>query len=374
MACQSGTCRRSKIQTSRSAKALGLGLLSLSLVLILTACSRIAAPQGWASPQFTDGTLLAAPNHKTLAAVDLQANKRDWTFPPSKSNISLTALYGTPAVSQQTVLVGGYNGTLYALNLSDGSEEWSQATQSHIIGGPVTDDNTVYVGSADRCLYAFALDDGSQRFDRFCTGEKIWSTPAVSNGIVYFGSMDKKVYAIDAASGESRWPQPFKADGAFAATPVVDSGTVYVGGLDNWMYALDASNGEMRWRYQADDWIWDRALVNGGTVYFGSLGGNVYGLDASSGKLRWDKPFQGNGVVRGGPAIVGSTLVVATDQGNVYGLDAGTGSQVWSSSAGSGVLSDLVVNGGMVYYSTKSGAVQKVDPTNGNISDVQVPE
>ena len=113
----SGDCRRSKIQTSRAAKALGLGLFSLSLVLLLTACGGVTSPKGWASPQFADGTLLATPNHKTLVAADLEANSRNWTFPPDKSNISLTALYGTPAVSQGLVLIGAYNGTLYALNL-----------------------------------------------------------------------------------------------------------------------------------------------------------------------------------------------------------------------------------------------------------------
>jgi len=370
----SGDCRRSKIQTSRAAKALGLGLFSLSLVLLLTACGGVTSPKGWASPLITDSTLLAAPNHQSLADVDLQTNSRNWTFPPSKSKISLTALYGTPAVSQGVVLVGAYNGTLYALNLSDGSEKWSAATQGQIVGGPVASDGTVYVGSADRCLYAFAVDSGDQRFNPVCTGEKIWSTPVVSNGVVYFSSMDKKVYAIDATTGEAGWPQPFKADGAIASTPVVDSGTVYVGGLDNYMYALDASNGQMRWRFKADDWIWNRALVSGGTVYFGSLSGKVYGVDATSGELRWDRPFSAKGVVRGGPATVGSTLIVATDQGNVYGLDASTGNEVWSSRAGSGVLSDLVVSGGMVYYSTKSGGVEKVDPTRGTITSVQVPQ
>jgi hypothetical protein len=49
------------------------------------------------------------------------------------------------------------------------------------------------------------------------------------------------------------------------------------------------------------------------------------------------------------------------------------GSQSWTSKASSGVLSDLVVNGEVVYYGTKSGAAQKVDPANGTISDVQVP-
>jgi outer membrane protein assembly factor BamB len=351
-----------------------LGLFSLSLVLLLTACRGVTSPQGWASPVITDSTLLATPNHHTLADVDVQANSRRWTFPPDKSKISLTALYGTPAVSQGVVLLGGYNGTLYALNQSDGSEKWSATTQGHIVGGPVASDSTVYVGSSDGCLYAFAVDSGEQRFNPVCTGQKIWSTPAISDGVVYFSSMDKNVYAIDATTGEPRWPQPFQADGAIASTPVVDSGTVYVGGLDEWMYALDASNGQMRWRYKADDWIWNRALVSGGTVYFGSLSGRVYGVDAASGQLRWEKPFSGQGVVRGGPAIVGSTLVVATDQGSVYGLDASTGSQVWASKAGSGVLSDLVVSGGMVYFSTKSGDVEKVDPANGTIASVQVPQ
>ncbi len=355
-------------------KALGLGLLSLSVVLILVACGGVTSPKGWASPVITDSTLLVSPNHHTVIAIDLTANTRHWDFPSSDSKVKLTALYATPAVSQGVVFVGGYNGTLYAINESDGSEKWSQATKGHIIGGPVVSGSSVYVGSADGCLYAFAAGDGSQIFAPFCTGQKIWSTPAVSSGVVYFGSMDKKVYAIDAATGGSKWPQPFKADGALASTPVVDGGTVYVGSLDNNMYALDASNGEMRWRFKADDWVWNRALVDGGTVYFGTLGGSIYGLNASDGKLRWNTPFAGSGVVRGGAAIADSTLVVATDKGNVYGLNASSGAQAWTTRAGSGVLSDLVVSESTVYYSTKSGDVEKVDPANGTITSVQIPQ
>jgi eukaryotic-like serine/threonine-protein kinase len=368
------TCRRSKIQTSRAIRVLALSLLSLPLVLLLTACRGATSPQGWASPQFSDSTLLASPNHKTLAAVDVQANTRKWTFPPSKSNISLTALYGTPAVSQQTVFLGGYDNNLYAVNLSDGNQKWAGKTQGHIVGGPVADSSNVYVGSADRCLYTFAISDGSQPYGAFCTGDKIWSTPVVNGGVVYFGSMDKKMYAIDASTGRSHWNAPFQADGAFASIPVVDSGTVYVGSFDKYMYALDASTGQQRWRFKADDWIWNKALVNGGTVYFGSLSGKVYAVNASDGTLAWNKPFQATGVVRGGPAIVGTTLVITTDQGNVYGINASTGEQSWTSKASSGVLSDLVVNGGMIYYSTKSGAVQKVDPANGAITDVPIPQ
>jgi outer membrane protein assembly factor BamB len=353
-------------------RALTLALLFLPLVLVLTACSRITNPQGWASPLITNSTLLAEPNHQTLAAADLSSGSRQWTFPGNNSKTALKAIYGTPAISQGLALLGGYDGNLYALSLADGSQKWSQPVGSHIVGGPATSDDTVYIGSADQCLHAFAVATGDQRFNPFCTGAKIWSTPTFDGSTVYVASMDKKLYAIGATSGTSVWPKPFQTGGAIASTPVVDSSTVYVGAFDDKFYAVDASSGEMRWSFKADDWIWNRAVVSGGAVYFGSLGGKVYSLDASTGQSRWDKPFQGSGVVRGGPALVGSTLVVATDNGSVYGLDASSGSQIWSSKANAGVLSDLTVDSGMVYYSTKSGNVQKVDPADGTITDVPI--
>jgi outer membrane protein assembly factor BamB len=183
-------CRRSKIQTSRKVKALGLGLFSLSLVLLLSGCRGVASPQGWSSPVFSGSSVVVSPNHTTLVDADLSTNSRAWTFPPSKSNISLTAIYGTPALSQNLVLLGGYNGTLYALHQSDGSEVWNQLTGGHIVGAPVASDSTVYVGSTDRCLYAFNVTNGNQVFSPFCTGEKLWSTPAVANRVVYFGSLE----------------------------------------------------------------------------------------------------------------------------------------------------------------------------------------
>ncbi len=342
----------------------------MPLALVLVACSRITNPQGWASPLISGSTLLAEPNHQTLANVDLDNGSRVWTFPPSKSTISLKAIYGTPAIWQQLVFLGGYDGNLYALNLPDGSQKWTESTGGHIVGGPVVSGATVYVGSGDQCLHAFNVGNGDQAFSPFCTGAKIWSTPTLSGNTVFVSSMDKKLYAIDAAAGTLVWPKPFQTNGAIASMPVVESGVVYVGSFDDKFYAVDASTGEEKWSFKADDWIWNRAVVGNGAVYFGSLGGKVYGLDASTGNLRWDKPFQASGVVRGGPALVGSTLVVATDNGSVYGLNATDGTEQWTAQASAGVLSDLTVNSGKVYYSAKNGNVQQVDPTNGTITDV----
>lgn len=352
------------------------GFLSLTIVLLLTACTRIASPQGWASPVFKDNVLLATIGHRTLTAVDLNSNNSVlWQFPlKDAKNVSLVGIYGTPVISQNLVMLGDYGGVLYALDSAKGDQKWSQATGGPIVGGPASSADTVYVGSSDHCLYAFAVADGSPRWDGgpFCTGAKIWSTPAVSGGVVYLTSMDKKAYALDAATGDARWSKPFQAKAAIPSTPVIANGMVYFGALDNRFYALDQSSGEERWSFGADNWIWNLAVVTSDTVYFGTQGGKVYALDAASGGSRWAQPFQASSAIRAGAALVGSTLVVADDAGVLYGLEAGTGNQVWSQDAGVGILSDLVVDKGVVYFSTKNGDVESVDPSSGAITPVSI--
>jgi serine/threonine-protein kinase len=331
-----------------------------------------------------------------LTAIDLANGESQlWQFPPGtgKNEPSLLAIYGTPVVSKGMVFLGGYDGILYALDLTDGSVKWAQATKGHIVGGPAVGGDTVYIGSADRCLYAFAADSGDARWgepfctgsaDRclydfatdsgesrrgpFCTGNKIWSTPVVDEGTVYVASMDKKVYAVDTATGKPRWAQPFEADAAITSTPVVAGGKLYVGALNKRFYALDTATGELQWSFGGDDWIWNRAVVADGVVYVGNLAGHVYALDAGSGEMRWQGPFKAVAEIRAAPALVDKTLVVVDSEGNIYGLNAASGSQEWVGQAGSGVLADLLVAEGKVYVSTKSGDVLTVDPSNGSIS------
>jgi outer membrane protein assembly factor BamB len=367
----SGIGWRDKIQGSRTVKALILGLISLTILLLLTGCGRIAGPQGWAGPAIADNTLLVSLKHGKLTAIDLANSENQlWQFPPGtgKNEPALLAIYGTPVVSKGMVFFGGYDGVLYALDLTDGSVKWAQATKGHIVGGPAVDDDTVYIGSADRCLYAFATDSGEPRWEPFCTVNKIWSTPVVDGGTVYVASMDKKVHAVDTATGKPRWSRPFEADAAITSTPVVAGGKLYVGALNKRFYALDAATGELQWSFGGDDWIWNRAVVADGVVYVGNLAGHVYALDAGSGEMRWQGPFKAVAEIRAAPALVGKTLVVADSEGNIYGLDAASGSEQWAEMAGSGVVADLLAAEGKVYVSAKSGDVLTVDPSNGSIS------
>jgi outer membrane protein assembly factor BamB len=352
-----------------AALLLGLSLLGL---LLLSGCGRIATPQGWAAPVAVDNTILVTLQRAKLTAIDQQTNQQTWQFPAKDAkNIDLKAIYGTPVVGDGRVYVGGFDGTLYALDLATGDVLWQQKTDAAIVGGAALADGTVYVGSSDNKLYAFDATSGASRWPAFETQGDIWSTPVVDQGTVYVTSMDKRLYALDAATGQPKWAKPFEANGAMPSTPALDGDRLYVGALDNRLYALDKATGEVAWSFKADNWIWCEPLVANGVVYVGGLDQHVYALDAAAGEPRWPKPFSAKAPIRARPALAGGVLVVADQDGHVYGLDPATGQEHWPSIAlASGVLANPLIVNNEVLLSTRNWSLLRVDAQAGSFSQM----
>jgi len=101
----------------------------VAFALATTACARIASPEGWASPVLGDGLLLAAHDDK-LFALEAETLEPRWAFPSpeQRKDIKPIALYGTPAIGENTVFVPTYDGTLYALNAESGEVRWFAET------------------------------------------------------------------------------------------------------------------------------------------------------------------------------------------------------------------------------------------------------
>ena len=79
----------------------------------------------------------------------------------------------------------------------------------------------------------------------FATGDKVFSSPAVSGGYVYVGSCDNKVYCLDASTGSKVWE--FVTGDEVRSSPAVSGGYVYVGSWDKKVYCLDADTGAKIW-------------------------------------------------------------------------------------------------------------------------------
>ena len=278
--------------TSRAQRTPFIVLALVLTLLALTACARIRAPEGGSGGLVHGNVLFAGTAEGRLVALDKTSGETIWRFDLRGEEEDERAIYGTPAVSGDTVYFGGYDSTLYALSL-DGDLRWLERVDGPIVGGVAIEDGLVVVGSevedplngGEGMVYAFATTTGERQW-KFPVEGKVWSTPAISDGLVIFGSLDHRVYALSLDDGELEWR--FETGGAVAASPAVSDGRAYVGSFDGVFYSLRTADGTEAWRYDgASSWFWAEALIVGGSVYAASLDGNMYALGADSGELLW---------------------------------------------------------------------------------------
>ncbi len=351
----------------------------LLLVVLGAGCGAIAAPQGWAAPVLTSGGVLTTLHKGKLALVDPTSKSTKWEFPSaSDKKTKLQGIYSNPAVTDTQVVFGGYNGHVYALNLSDGSQKWEYNTHSSIVGGVVIAGNTVIAGNSDGNVVALDLDKGTPKPGwNIHTGERVWSTPVIDADTVYVTSLDRKVYAYRLADGSHVWTDS-SSKGAIAATPEVVNGHIYFGAFDKHLYALDKTSGSQLWQSPpAANWFWAQAVASDSTVYAGSLDGTIYAFSAQDGSVKWSQKLGDS--VRGRPALVGGTLVVADRTGRVAGFDPADGTQKWKTELNSTALGDLVLTADknavmLVTEGGKDGSrLVQIDPAKGDVTVLATP-
>lgn len=143
-------------------------------------------------------------------------------------------------VADDTVLVGGHDGTLFALDASDGGDKWRFNVGEGILSSPAVADGRVYVGSGHweapgQHVYALDIGDGTKRWE-FDAGSPVYSSPAIADGIVYVGDSDGSLMALNGDDGAVQWRVQLEAP--VNSAPVVLEDVVYVATADGVIHAL----------------------------------------------------------------------------------------------------------------------------------------
>jgi outer membrane protein assembly factor BamB len=297
----------------------------------------------WAGLRVDGDLVLVGDDSGRLHALDTATGEPRW------EQTTGGAIRSRPTVVGGTLFVHSDDGDLYALEPGDGRLLWrtriAKVTRigsgeqgsryNHFASSVARDGETVYVGGFDGSLVALDAASGAERW-RFAAEDTIAGTPAVAGGRVVFGSFDGRVYALDAGSGEEVWR--YETGAAVVSSPLVRDGLVLIGSRSYDLLALDAGTGELLWKvYYWYSWVESSASERDGVAYVGASDGQLlHAVDLATGNVVWQ--FDTRGSAWAQPAVTAEAVFIGTvgvadywanHEAGFFAVDRRTGEPLW---------------------------------------------
>jgi eukaryotic-like serine/threonine-protein kinase len=204
----------------------------------------------------------------------------------------------SPVVHNDKVFFG-MGDCLYVVNVSNGTMVWNYKTGNLVHTKPAISNEKVIFGSYDGNVYALNNQTGSLIWKfktvghRYFPNGEAMGDPVVSKNQVFIGARDYNFYAIEVNTGYCHWNKQFPKGWALSATVLKDS-VLYLGTSDDYvMIAMDPRFGTESWRTAVKYNIFGGMALSESMGYVGTLMGKVFGIDLKTGAIKWT--FEGDG-------------------------------------------------------------------------------
>jgi len=92
-----------------------------------------------------------------LYALNANGGQVRWRFPTTSTAQNPARIRSSPLALNSIIYFGAWDGFIYALHASDGSQQWRYRTLDIVDSSPVSGDGALYIGSNDHYLYAITL-------------------------------------------------------------------------------------------------------------------------------------------------------------------------------------------------------------------------
>jgi outer membrane protein assembly factor BamB len=163
-------------------------------------------------------TLYFASYGGSVYALNRFNGKLRWKATVRGARSNLVPFYSTPAMARGRLIVGGIDGSVYALRPRDGSQVWRYDGDGYMYGSAAIWRGRVYIGDFGGGFHALSLKTGRRLWKRNLG--PIIGSPTVMRGLVYISSLrPPRTYALNARTGRQVWR--FK-DGQFS--PIIADG------------------------------------------------------------------------------------------------------------------------------------------------------
>jgi len=229
-----------------------------------------------------NGNLYVPNGNFFIYCIDRDTGKPIWKLKMNDQTWSL------PAVDPSTgMLFGGNNNmlSLYGKNIysinANGKLQWSDFVNGTVAASPLlTSNGEMIVGAFDGYIYAFKSRNGDPLWN-FGTRDHIYSSPALlPDNTVIQPSADGTIYALNPLTGKEVWA--FDTLMPIRSSPAVDAdGNIYVGSGGGKLFVLNP-DGTLRWSIQLiesgrNDLNSSPALGRN-AVYIGGENGDVFSV------------------------------------------------------------------------------------------------
>jgi outer membrane protein assembly factor BamB len=149
-------------------------------------------------------TLFFASYGGSVYALNRFTGRLRWKATVRGARNNLVPFYSTPALARGRLVVGGIDGSVYALDPRDGSQRWRYDGDGYVYGSASIWRGRVFIGDFGGGFHAISLKTG-RRLWRRRLGPIIGS-PTVMNGLVYISTLrPARTYAFDARTGRQVW-------------------------------------------------------------------------------------------------------------------------------------------------------------------------
>jgi outer membrane protein assembly factor BamB len=255
---------------------------------------------------------------------------------------------GTPTPSASVGPSGSnvVHSTLVAVDGSSRHELWGRDLPAVSVSGPTVDGDVVMVGTNDGSVTAVSLASGKQEWT-VDLGDSVNTPVVAADGVAYAAvTSDPRqaplLVALRETDGSVVWRYSPASAGSAIGAPTVSDGTVFVTVSDASVHAVEATTGTPRWAAKLNTVSGGGApAVSSDAVVVVDIRGQVYRFDPVTGERTWD--FAMNVPVYASSAIAGRSVVVGDSAGDVSAMDLQTGERIWRQNVGDGLVLGLAV-------------------------------
>ena len=214
-----------------------------------------------------------------------------------------------------TALVVTSSGELLAVSSSEGEQIWSVMLPHYPTTGAVFTQTLAIVGGENGALMALELSDGTIAWQVRLgdTGAAIRGQPSATQEHIFAATADGRIWCLTRA-GVVVWSSEISGLPAIGLS--VSAETLVVGSSDRGVYALNTADGHRLWRYEAAGIIRSTVAMTDQVVYVAGSAGILEALSLESGSQIWSLEL--DGPVHTPVVLARDLLTVTTQTGTVY--------------------------------------------------------